>query len=135
MKWRDRRQSSNVEDQRRSGGRALGFKGGIGTMVLAVLLWGVFGIDPRTTIGVSQQLNSGSSNNTPVVDTEESARTKQFVQVVLADTEDTWQSIFSQAQIVPESFTHGSSAQRMHWFKVGLASGQLDQCDTFKQPI
>lgn len=100
MKWRDRRQSSNVEDQRRTGGRALGVKGGIGTVVLALVLWGVFGIDPRTTMGITQQLNSGNDTGTPVVDTEDSARTKQFVQVVLADTEDTWQPIFSQQNLL-----------------------------------
>jgi predicted metalloprotease len=37
----------------------------------------------------------------------------------------------SQGTIVPESFTHGSSAQRVAWFKRGLQSGQLGQCDTF----
>lgn len=100
MKWRDRRQSNNVEDQRRSGGGSLGVKGGVGTMVLALVLWGVFGIDPRTTMGITQQLNSSSDTGTPVVDTEESARTKQFVQVVLADTEDTWQPIFSQQNLL-----------------------------------
>ena len=38
----------------------------------------------------------------------------------------------SQGRIVPESFTHGSSAQRMRWFKRGMDSGDLRQCDTFK---
>jgi uncharacterized protein len=33
--------------------------------------------------------------------------------------------------VVPESFTHGSSAQRMTWFKRGLQSGSVQQCDTF----
>jgi uncharacterized protein len=37
----------------------------------------------------------------------------------------------SQGYVVPESFTHGSSAQRVKWFKVGLQSGDLRQCNTF----
>jgi predicted metalloprotease len=32
---------------------------------------------------------------------------------------------------VPDSFTHGSSAQRMRWFQQGFQSGRLDACDTF----
>ena len=35
-------------------------------------------------------------------------------------------------QVVPDSFTHGSSEQRMHWFQLGLKTGDLNQCDTFK---
>ncbi|MDY0014171.1 MAG: neutral zinc metallopeptidase [Rhodocyclaceae bacterium] len=38
----------------------------------------------------------------------------------------------TQGRVVPDSFTHGSSAQRVSWFKRGLASGQLKECDTFK---
>lgn len=38
----------------------------------------------------------------------------------------------SQGRIVPESFTHGSSAQRVRWFKVGFTSGDMNQCNTFK---
>lgn len=34
-------------------------------------------------------------------------------------------------EVVPESFTHGSSAQRMRWFKRGFESGDMGQCDTF----
>ena len=34
--------------------------------------------------------------------------------------------------VQPDSFTHGSSAQRVRWFKAGFASGQMQSCDTFK---
>lgn len=37
----------------------------------------------------------------------------------------------TQGQVVPESFTHGSSAQRMTWFRRGLDTGQVQACDTF----
>ena len=38
----------------------------------------------------------------------------------------------SQGTVVPESFTHGSSQQRMSWFKRGLQSGSVQQCNTFE---
>lgn len=34
-------------------------------------------------------------------------------------------------RVAPESFTHGSSAQRMQWFRAGFQGGQVDACDTF----
>jgi hypothetical protein len=37
----------------------------------------------------------------------------------------------SRGYVVPESFTHGTSAQRVRWFKSGLDSGDLRSCDTF----
>ncbi|MFC1771909.1 neutral zinc metallopeptidase [Pseudomonadota bacterium] len=37
----------------------------------------------------------------------------------------------TQGYVTPESFTHGSSAQRVRWFSRGFKSGQLEDCDTF----
>lgn len=38
-------------------------------------------------------------------------------------------------QVVPDSFTHGSSQQRMHWFQLGMQSGNVNDCDTFNSNI
>jgi len=36
-----------------------------------------------------------------------------------------------QGQVVPDSFTHGSAAQRVRWFRIGFESGEVGRCDTF----
>ena len=38
----------------------------------------------------------------------------------------------SRGYAVPDSFTHGTSAQRVRWFKRGIESGDLRQCNTFE---
>jgi len=38
----------------------------------------------------------------------------------------------SQGRVVPDSFTHGSSEQRMRWLTTGLKTGQVQACDTFR---
>ena len=40
----------------------------------------------------------------------------------------------AQGYAVPDSFTHGSAAQRVRWFRAGLESGELRACDTFSAP-
>ncbi len=37
----------------------------------------------------------------------------------------------TQGTVVPDSFTHGSSAQRVRWFRQGFQAGKIDACDTF----
>ena len=37
----------------------------------------------------------------------------------------------AQGRVRPDTFTHGTSAQRVKWFKTGFSSGDMDQCDTF----
>lgn len=38
----------------------------------------------------------------------------------------------SQGQVTPDSFTHGSSVQRVGWFEKGLESGDINSCNTFE---
>ena len=45
--------------------------------------------------------------------------------------DDRLQQRSSRGYVVPESFTHGTSAQRVRWFKSGLDSGDMRRCDTF----
>jgi predicted metalloprotease len=41
----------------------------------------------------------------------------------------------SQGYVVPDSFNHGTSAQRVKWFKRGFETGQVSACDTFSGPV
>lgn len=41
----------------------------------------------------------------------------------------------TQGYVVPESFNHGTSAQRREWFNRGFQSGKLSDCDTFNNPV
>ncbi len=41
----------------------------------------------------------------------------------------------TQGRVVPDSFTHGTSAQRMHWLQTGIQTGDPAQCDTFSGAI
>ena len=41
----------------------------------------------------------------------------------------------SQGYVVPESFNHGTSAQRVKWFKAGFDTGKISACDTFNNPV
>ena len=38
----------------------------------------------------------------------------------------------TQGTVVPESFTHGSSEQRVEWLRRGLESGRVESCNTFQ---
>ena len=94
MRWREGRRSVNVEDQRGSGVRKGAIGGGIG--ILIILAIGLLtGADPGALIN-SIATESGSLDTTPVVLTAAENESADFVSVVLADTEDTWQSIFQQ---------------------------------------
>lgn len=95
MKWRGRRQSTNVEDRRGGGAKAGGV--GIGSIIIALILWKVFGVNPQTTLGVAEQIQSRPAASTPAQQSPEQAEAKAFVSTILADTEDVWTPIFAQA--------------------------------------
>lgn len=107
MRWRGRRQSSNVED-RRSGGGFGGFgglgglggfgggggglgggitKGGIGIIVLFLVISLIAGQNPLEMLGLQSQTSNVSTSQS---DNDEAAA---FVKVVLADNEDVWNTL------------------------------------------
>jgi uncharacterized protein len=104
MRWIGRRQSSNIEDQRggsgSSGGgglpRGLMSKGGIGMVVIVLLISWFTGSNPMTLL---QQIGGQSSDNSyadqsqPYQATPEEEQLADFVKVVLADTEDVWNTL------------------------------------------
>jgi predicted metalloprotease len=94
MRWQGRQGSSNVEDRRGVRvGRAGGI--GIGTIVLALIAI-YFGQDPSVVLqGV--QPSAPTSEQGPYQETPAEAQQREFVGVVLADTEEAWSEIFRQA--------------------------------------
>ena len=100
MRWEGNRQSDNVEDRRAGGGGGgFGFGGksiGIGPIVIALLAWGVFGINPLTTIGVLGGAGSQVSQPAPGQAPPANDQAAAFVSTVLASTEDAWTQIFRQ---------------------------------------
>ena len=94
MLWENGRRSENVEDRRGIGvGGIAG--GGVGVVVIALIAM-FFGVDPRVILQeVGQgQAPSGQQQAVPVDPAQD--KLKDFVSVVLADTEDTWGEIFQK---------------------------------------
>ncbi len=110
MEWRGRRQSDNVEDRRGASMGGLGQGGfripiggrgggglGIGGIVVVLILCWITGINPLTLlsggdIGFDQGGTQQDAGRAPANDD-----TTAFVRTVLADTEDTWKTIFQQS--------------------------------------
>lgn len=96
MRWKSGRRSSNVDDRRRTriSGKAKG--GGLGIIILA-LVGMYFGVDPSIILQQGASLSGGSNvEQTQYVPTAAEDELADFVSVVLADTEDTWNEIFSK---------------------------------------
>ena len=95
MRWKGRKESSNVEDRRGMSPRGKGMVGGgIGTIAI-VLVVILLGGDP-TSILQNVQVDD-QSTNTNYIETAEDKELAQFVGVVLAETESVWHAIFKEA--------------------------------------
>jgi predicted metalloprotease len=193
MKWKGRRESTNVVDSRGKKvictggagvllnfvGRRFGIKGILVMIAVVGVLWMTGLVDPNMFLGGSSTTQSAPYQASPA----EQERF-DFVSVVLADTEDVWKAEFARhgetytepqlertfqapgdfaqhyldqgdieeamraanaigddaiqgrtgGKVVPHSFTHGTSEQRMRWFNKGFRSGSIEGGDTFSMP-
>lgn len=121
MRWKSGRRSRNVEDRRGSrltGGKVKG--GGIGILLLA-LVGMYFGIDPSMILNSNLGDMGGQVEQTATERSPAEEQLADFVSVVLADTEDTWETIFRQA---------GSTYQKP---KLVLFSGAVQSACGFAQ--
>jgi predicted metalloprotease len=96
MRWRNRRTSSNVEDRRGQRVRPGIAGGGIGAIVV-VLLALYFGVDPRPFLQLMQETSVPASQPGAELQVDvQDDPLAEFVSVVLADTEETWNALFRQ---------------------------------------
>lgn len=98
MRWKGRRKSDNVVDQRAMSPKTVGI-GGIGMVVILVIMW-LLGADPRQLAQIAQNNpgggGGGGQRQEPFQETPEERELVDFVSVVLADTEDVWSEIFRE---------------------------------------
>ena len=93
MKWKGREQSGNVEDRRGVSGKTIVAGSTVGTIVIALLVW-VLGGNPMDVLKNGTQQ---TENTTEGTNTQSSDELTQFVSVVLKDTEDVWNTLFTQS--------------------------------------
>jgi predicted metalloprotease len=91
MRWRESRQSDNVEDRRGIGRGGLAIGGGLGTVLLLVAAL-LFGGDPRKILEQSPNNPAPQSQQA----NQQNDEGKQFVSSVLGSTEDIWRQLFQQ---------------------------------------
>lgn len=93
MRWRDRRESTNIEDRRGMTGGRIAVGGGLGGIVLLIIAF-LLGADPRQLLEQLPQTvpEPGTATSRQINPEEEELR--KFSSVVLAETEDVWTEIF-----------------------------------------
>lgn len=146
MRWLGRRQSENVEDRRGLPVGRLAVGGGVGTLVVLVVVT-LLGGDPRSLLqGVAPPAADPAAGSRQVDPAAQPLR--DFVAGVWAHHAEKMRKILepgdvdealgaasavgddrlqkqAQGYVVPDSFTHGTSAQRSRWFRLGLETGDL----------
>ncbi len=95
MRWETGRRSDNIEDRRgMSVGRGVA-GGGIGVVVIALIAM-FFGVDPGVILNQAGNIAPAEQSAAPRQSSPEQDKLADFVSVVLADTEDTWTTLFKQ---------------------------------------
>ena len=96
MRYKGRRQSSNIEDRRgMSSGAKIGIRGGIASIVIAIIVI-LLGGDPQTILSLMQFGPEQTETIEEYQPTAHEQELAEFVSVVLADTEDVWNILFNQ---------------------------------------
>ncbi|MBN8781322.1 MULTISPECIES: neutral zinc metallopeptidase [unclassified Thiobacillus] len=97
MRWENGRRSDNIEDRRgmRVNGRGLA-GGGIGAIILALVAM-YFGVDPSVILNQAGSLAPTQETHQPASSNPEEDKLKDFMSVVLADTEDVWGTLFKES--------------------------------------
>ena len=97
MLWKGRRQSSNIEDRRGQYAERGGAIGG-GSIIIALIAVFIFGQDPLLVLQeLQQQAGIVETSNSNYEPNSEEQQITEFISVVLADTEDTWNQLFQKA--------------------------------------
>ena len=159
MKWQGRGQSSNVDDRRGQSGPKIGF-GGFSSMLMGPLIKILFSkvgliiaglfivfsfITGNNPLSLLSDLILGNSDQQVFTaayqGTEEENELADLSATILASTEEALNAANaigydrlqkqSSGRVVPDSFTHGTSEQRLRWFKKGFETGDISLGDTF----
>src|SRR4051812_35353487 len=119
MRYEGERESENIEDRRGIGGRGMAVGGGIGTLILAVIVW-FLGGNPRAVLQTPPGGGAPSGQVGTVPDKGTEDQVTKFVRVVLASTEDVWREQLPR-----------QTARQYSFPKLVLYSGQVQSACGF----
>lgn len=93
MRWKGRERSGNVQDRRGISGKKIAAGGTIGTIIIAIIIW-IMGGNPLQVLDMQSSDYAYSTEETVTAADDELS---QFASVVLKDTEDVWNKLFSES--------------------------------------